>query len=364
MGNTNYRFRRHNFETLIGGVSPLDLTTLSIDSMEDAHDFLLSYGFDWASEADRKELMSIYQKALVFLKTEILEDGEVIPEVLADVNEFRDMRKLFTYVNEKSQSTTEELRKWSGALLKIIHVIMHFSHDMLSIFPDEIQKQILGPIEQVVSNDPAMGLTFLRKNSQEEGIKLYKFEQKPVKDFRSSILKLLAKRKLFALNLYDNIGVRFVTWTTFDAFRVLRFLMAHSLIHPFHTITDQSVNTVYPANLLMEVMDNLRTKGETLEPSEVDAILEKKLSDNFHRAEYLLKENNFSGEGYKFIKFVCRKLIRVNVNGFEHRFFYPFEVQVLTRDAYLQSIQGEQAHHEYKKRQRTAARRRLLAITD
>jgi uncharacterized protein (TIGR04562 family) len=301
---------------------------------------------------------------LVFLKTEILQEGEELPEILLDVSESKDMRKLFTYVSDKNESIPIELRMWSSALLKVMHVIMHFSHDMYSIFPDEIQKQILGPIEQCVASDPGTGFTFLRKHSQQEEIKLYKFEKKPVKDFRSSILKLLAKRKLFALNLYDNIGVRFVTWTVFDAFRVLRFLMAHSLVHPFHTITDQSVNTVYPTNLLTEVMDNLRTKNETVEPAEVDVILNKKLAENFHRAEYLLKENNFSGEGYKFIKFVCRKLIRVNVNGFEHRFFYPFEVQVLTKDAYLQSIQGEQAHHEYKKRQRAAARRRLLSLND
>jgi uncharacterized protein (TIGR04562 family) len=358
--STNFRFRRHNLETLIGGVSPLDLANLSIESVEDAHEFLCSYGFDWTVEADRKELISLYQKALVFLKSEILLENESLPSQLTDVNESRDMRKLFMYVNDKSDTTPTDLRKWSGALLKVIHVIIHFSHDMYSIFPDEIQKQILGPIEQCITSDPAMGLTYLRKNSHGEGIKLYKFEKKPVKDFRSSILKLLAKRKLFALNLYDNIGVRFVTWTMFDAFRVLRFMMAHSLVHSFHTITDQAVNTIYPANLLLEVMDNLRTRGDDMEPAEVDAVLQKKLHENFHRAEYLLKENNFSGEGYKFIKFVCRKLIRVNVNGFEHRFFYPFEVQVLTKDAYLESIQGEQAHHEYKKRQRSAARRRLL----
>jgi len=359
--STNFRFRRHNLDTLIGGISPLDLSNLSIDSVEDAQEFLESYGFDWENAADRKELTSIYQKALVFLKSEILQEGESIPAQLTDVNEAKDMRRLFTYVNDKSETTPLELRKWSGALLKVMHVILHFSHDMYSIFPEEIQKQILGPIEHCVSTDPGMGLTFLRKDSQQETIKLYKFEKKPVKDFRSSILKLLAKRKLFALNIYDNIGVRFVTWTVFDAFRVLRFLMAQSLVHPFHTITDQAVNTVYPNNLLTEVMDNLRTKGDNLEPAEVDLILQKKLHENVDRAEYLVKENNFSGEGYKFIKFVCRKLIRVNVNGFEHRFFYPFEVQVLTRDAYLESIQGEQAHHEYKKRQKAAARRRLLS---
>lgn len=358
--NQNYRFRRHNMETLIGGISPLDLTTLSMESVEDASDFLLSYGFDWTVDADRKELFGYYQKALIFLQSEICREGEVIPTILTDLNELKDLRKLFIYVNEKTQSISQDLRLWSGALLKVLHVVLLYSHDMYSIFPEEIQKQILGPVEQHLHMDPVVGASILRKNSQDEAIRLYKFEQKPVKEFRSSVLKLLAKRKLFAINLYDNIGVRFVTNSTFDCFRVVRYLMGHSILNSFHTITDQSVNTVYPTNLFLEVMDHLRTKGESMDSAQVDTILQKKLLDNYDRAEYLMKENNFSGEGYKFIKFVSRKLIRVNVNGASHRFFYPFEVQILTKEAYLQSIQGEQAHHEYKKRQRQAARMRLL----
>lgn len=356
----NFRFRRHSIETLIGGISPLDLTTISMDSMDDASDFLHSYGFDWEVEADRKELIVFYQKALVFLQSEICREGEKIPTLLTDMNELKDLRRLFVFVNEKTPSISNELRIWSGALLKVLHVVLLYSHDMYSIFPQEIQKQIMGPVEQNLHTDPVQGAAVLRKNSTEETIRLYKFEQKPVKEFRSSILKLLAKRKLFAMNIYDNIGFRFVTNSTFDCFRVMRFLMANSIVNSFHTITDQSVNTVYPSNLFLEVMDHLRTKPDIMDPQEVDAVLQKKLLDNYDRAEYLLKENNFSGEGYKFIKFVSRKLIRVNVNGYSHRFFYPFEVQILTKDAYLLSIQGEQAHHEYKKRQRQAARMRLL----
>jgi uncharacterized protein (TIGR04562 family) len=356
----NFRFRRHNMETLIGGISPLDLTTISMESMDDATDFLLSYGFDWSLESDRKELFSFYQKALIFLQSEICREGEVIPTLLTDINELKDLRKLFIYVNEKTPSVSSELRLWSGALLKVLHVVLLYSHDMYSIFPEEIQKQILGPVEQHLHTDPVIGAPILRKNSTDEAIRLYKFEQKPVKEFRSSILKLLAKRKLFAMNIYDNIGFRFVTNSTFDCFRVLRFLMSHSIVNSFHTITDQSVNTVYPSNLFLEVMDHLRTKGESLDSAEINNVLQKKLLENYDRAEYLMKENNFSGEGYKFIKFVSRKMVRVNVNGYPHRFFYPFEVQVLTKEAYLQSIQGEQAHHEYKKRQRLAARLRLL----
>ncbi len=350
--------------TVVGGISPLDLRNISIDSVEEAHEFFSSYGFDWNNDIDRKELLSVFQKALVFLQSEIVESTDKFPSELISYNELKDLRKLLVFVNSKSAHSSEELRRWSGALLKVMHVIVHFAHDMYSIFPDEIQKQILGPFEEHLFTDPAHGNPYLRKNSQDEGIRLYKFEKKPVKDFRSSILKLLAKKKLFALNLYDNIGIRFVTWNQFDAFRVIRYLMANTLINPFHTLTDQSVNTVYPLNLFMEVMDELRTNKNDVDYNEVDTLLQKKLTENHSRAEYLLKENNFSGEGYKFIKFVSRRLISVNVNGNLHRFFYPFEVQILTRDAYLESIQSEQAHHEYKKRQRVAARRRLLNLEE
>lgn len=356
----NFRFREHNLKTVIGGVSPLDLRNISIDSVEEAHEFFSSYGFDWNVDADRKELANVFQKAVVFLKTEIVEERDKFPKELLDYNELKDLRKLLVYVNSKSHHSNEDLRRWSGALLKVMHVIVHFTHDMYSIFPEEIQKQTLGPFEEHLFSDPAHDSSFLRKNSNEESIKLYKFEKKPVKDFRSSVLKLLAKRKLFALNLYDNIGVRFVTWNTFDTFRVIRYLMANTLINPFHTVTDQSVNTVYPLNLFFEAMDDLSTAHKDFDPNEVEAFLAKKLNENYQRAEYLLKENVFSGEGYKFIKFVSRRLISVNVNGSQHRFFYPFEVQILTRDAYLESIQSEQAHHEYKKRQRDSARQRLL----
>lgn len=360
----NFRFREHNLKTLLGGVSALDLQHISIDSVEEAHEFFSSYGFDWNNEADRKELLAVFQKALVFLQTEILQDEDKFPEELIRYEELKDLRKLLVFINDKSTHSSFELRRWAGALLKIMHVIVHFSHDMYSTFPEEIQKQILGPFEEHLFTDPSHGNPYLRKNSADEVIKLYRFDKKPVKDFRSSVLKLLAKRKLFALNLYDNIGIRFVTWNVFDAFRVVRYLMANALVNPFHTLTDQSVNTIYPLNLFSEVMDELRTLKTDVDDNDVDVALFKKLSENHTRAEYLLKENNFSGEGYKFMKFVSRRLISVNVNGHKHRFFYPFEVQILTRDAYLESIQSEQAHHEYKKRQKVSARKRLLNLDD
>jgi uncharacterized protein (TIGR04562 family) len=359
--SVSYQFRRHTLETLLGGVSPLDLAQISVDSVEEAQNLLHNYGYDWNDEEDRRQLISFYHKALVFLKSEMMEETDKIPDPIGDFNQFKDLRQLFVFASEKNGAPLD-LRRWSCALLKAMHVIVHFSHDMYSIFPAEIKKQILGPIEQCLVSDPVAGATMLKKSSEEELIKLYKFEQKPVKDFRSSIVKLLAKKKLIALNLYDNIGVRFVTRNIFDSFRVARFLMKNSLVSSLQGINDQAVNTIYPVNLFLEVMDNLRTKNDDLDSAQVDALLEKKLQEHGERAEYITKDNHFSGEGYTFMKFVCRKLIRVNVNGADHRFFYPFEVQIMTKEAYLESIQGDQAHAAYKQRQKQSARIRLFGV--
>ena len=73
------------------------------------------------------------------------------------------------------------------------------------------------------------------------------------------------------------------------------------------------------------------------------------------------KENVFSGSDYKFIKFICRKLIRITSNEqTQFKFFYLFEVQIMDHQAYLKIQSGPSEHHAYKERQKTAARNRIF----
>lgn len=357
----NFRFRQHNLYSLMGGLSPLDLKRLSIDSLEEAGDFIRSYGFNWDDEDDRKLLLSFYHKSLVFLKDKILEEGEEIPSPIDDFNNFKDLRQLFVYSNPNLSDNSEPLQKMACAMLKVMHLMVHFSHDMYSLFPKEITEQVLKPFESCLVDDSMAGAQFLKNET--ESIKLYKFEQKPIKDSHSGLLKLLAKRKVFALNMYDNIGVRFVTKNRFDSFRVVRFLLQNAIVSATHSIPNQAVNLIYPVNLFLEVMDNLRTKSEHIEVDELEELLQKKLSENKDRAEYLEKDNKFTGAGYEFIKFVSRRMVKVKVGDETHRFFCPYEVQIMTQDAYLDSIQGELSHKKYKERQRVAARRRLFGLS-
>lgn len=355
----NFRFRRNNFDSLLGGQSPLDFVRLSIDSVDEAEDFLRSYGFDWQDPEDQKQILEYYQRALVFVKERILEEGESLPDPIGDYNEFKDVRYLFFYANPKNHKS-EELQKMSCALLKVMHLIVHFTHDIYSLFPQEISSQILKPLNRNVVEDPVAGATFLKNES--DSVRLYKFEQKPIKDMHSGILKLLARPKVFALSIYDSIGVRYVANNELDAFRVMRFLVLNSVISAKHTIPNQSVNSVYPVNLFMEVMDQIRTSSKDMGGEAVMELMDKKLKDHADRAQYMVKDNVHTGAGYQFMKFISRRLVKIKKDGETHRFFYPFEVQVLTKESYLQSIQGELAHDKYKSRQTQAARRRLLGF--
>jgi uncharacterized protein (TIGR04552 family) len=105
-------------------------------------------------------------------------------------------------------------------------------------------------------------------------------------------------------------------------------------------------------------------KADQLEPAEIEERLNQRLEQARERAEYLEKANEFSGKEYRFIKFINRKLVTVNVGENERRqkfrFFYPYEIQVMDYNTYVNTLSGPMAHDEYKARQRKRARERVL----
>ncbi|MEQ1875844.1 MAG: TIGR04552 family protein, partial [Bdellovibrionia bacterium] len=64
---------------------------------------------------------------------------------------------------------------------------------------------------------------------------------------------------------------------------------------------------------------------------------------------------------YRAIKFIARRLIEIEKPEKFH-FFFPYEVQIVDYDTYLKNLSGPEAHEQYKKRQREAARRRVLGF--
>lgn len=357
----NLYFRRQSLMSMIGGVSVLDAPRLSVKDLDQAQDFVCSYGYQWDDEEDQNLITSYFRQAVAFLQDKFVADDEPPVIDFFTKNKIEDVRHLLVAASTRD-TDHQVLQKWACATLKVMHIMAHLNNDLYTAFDDEIREQILSPIQRFVVEDSIKGATFLQNEHEE--IRLNKFEFKPKKNQGSGIIKLLAKRKLVALNILDRIGVRFVTKNTFDIFRVLRFLVDNSLVSYPHCIVNESVNTVYPTNLFLEVMDTLRSKNAMYSSKDISEQLNKKLVHQGERAEFQNKDNVFTDPDYKFIKFISRKLIHIDVerNGKKERirFFYPFEIQIMGYETYINNMRGPLSHAEYKKRQEKAARLRLF----
>ncbi len=366
-----FNFNRQMLECVVGGVSALDIARLNIQSADEARQFTLTYGYDLADPASAEQLWATHRRSVALIKDELLDDGEQIPERVADQRSLGELSNLLIIASSR-RLEDRELQRWACAILRVMHVYVHLRNDLFSAFRDEIQLQILKPLQDSILHDVQSGTTILGATGPDGGIPLAKFEIKPFKATASSVIKLLARPERVALTLLDKLGVRFVTQSVFDSFRVIRFLVDQHIVSYPHIIPDQSSNTLYPLNLFMEVMEQLKARqtASGVEPSsqEAQALLDKCIEEHRSRAEFRERHNEFSGPEHRFIKLINRKLITVAVGPLEtqraFRFFYPFEIQIMDTETYRSHLSGPTAHNEYKNRQRRKARERVLRDSD
>lgn len=347
---------------MLSGLSTLDIPHIQIQTLAEANEFIRSYGYDVNKQEDLAKLWSYHQKAINYIRNEILQPGEHVPEILSEPNLLGDIGNLMIYASTQNS----KIQVWACGLLKVIHVFVHLENDLFAQYSNEIQEQILKPIQQHIHDDPIIG-TILGPAMGEHSIVLKKYEEKPFKTTHSSITKLLAKPELVAFSLMDKMGVRLVTKRLIDVFRVLRYLVKQNIINYAHNIPDQSINTVYPLNLFIEVMEGLSLDREYT-TEELDRILFEKLDKEKERAVYKERVNVFTSRDYRFIKFITRRLVKINVGVAENprflTFFYPYEVQIVDYDSYTQNLQGPGSHDMYKQRQIRRARVRIFGLSD
>lgn len=359
----HYDFNPQMLDCVVGGVSTLDIPRLSVHTAEEARQFILAYGYDLNEFASQDELWATHRRAIALIKEQLLDEGEQIPERLLDQHQLKDLSQLLILASSR-EPRDRELQRWACAILRVMHVYVHLRNDLFSAFRDEIQAQILKPLQDAIMHDETTGTSVLGP-AVDGGIELAKFEIKPFKTTASSVIKLLARPEKVALTLLDKLGVRFVTRTTYDSFRVIRFLVDQHILSYPHIIPDQSNNTLYPVNLFLEVMEELKARPQhEFAQDEIQKALKTRLEREHARAEYRERANEFSGPEHRFIKFINRKLITVSVGPTEtqraFRFFYPFEIQVMDYETYVRNHSGPAAHDEYKNRQRKRARARVL----
>lgn len=354
--SVDVQFEPAVFESLIGGRAVIDSARLNVKSVAEAVEYLKTYGYDLEVEADREKLWQIHSRAVVYLRTQLLMEGETLPEEISDRNRLGDISQLLVVASQSGPGTA--IRMWACALLRVMHVISQLQNDLFNYFSLEIQEEIFRPYRHFVNKDPVTGI-HLTAGAGGESVPLHKFDIKPFKDSDSAVTKLLAKADEVAFGLLDKIGVRFVTTTLFDVFRVMRFLVDNHVISPANIIPSQSNNTLYPVDLFFEVVRN--PPGD-LTAESIDRALHDRLERAAASARYLEKPNTFTSRDYRFVKFITRQLVRVTVPE-SHKaftFFYPYEVQILDHEHYLRTLSGPASHEEYKARQKVSARQRIL----
>ncbi|MFN8943004.1 MAG: TIGR04552 family protein, partial [Pseudobdellovibrionaceae bacterium] len=320
-------FESSQLHCLAGGQSAIDIKRLNLTTLEEAEAFLVNYGFDYQIDEQRERLWYYYRRAFVLLTESLGYAESDFPAVLKDRKDLKDLRLLLLFASDTSD---EKLQKWSCALLRAIHVFVHSENDLFFTFPEEIQRQILGAIEKNILIDGSLHKTFLKMDgSGFEPVELKSFEMKSFKGSTSTVIKLLAKPDALAMKIYDKLGVRFVTKNLFDTFRVIRFLTGTNMISFPHIMPDQSSNNLFPVDLFSELVVQIQADHPNATSDEVSQILLSQLESSDKKSDLFKKSNQFSGYDYQFIKFITRKLIRVqSADGKQFSFFFPYEVQI------------------------------------
>jgi uncharacterized protein (TIGR04562 family) len=367
-----FHFSHQSLECVVGGRSVLDIPRLDLRDKAEARQFLLSYGYDLAVAQDREEMSSTFRRALAMIREQLMEEGESIPSELTDPTQLEDLADLLMLASQREPGKAH-LQRWACAILRVMHVYVHLRNDLFSAFRDEIQQQVLAPIESAVSQDlEGSGVFMLREPaaaSALERVQLERFDVKPFKTTASAVIKLLARPERVALTLLDKIGVRFVTRGYFDSYRVVRMLIDQNIVSFPHIIPDQSTNTLFPLNVFNEAMDELEHSQAghgAISDEFVEKWLERHYDQHAGRAEFQARRNDFSGPDHRFIKFIARRLVTVpnarDPDSKPFRFFYPFEVQIMDRGTFERQSQGPTAHEAYKERQKKAARERVFGL--
>lgn len=357
-----YFFDPSSLSVVAGGGSALDNRSLNIHGLEEAESFMRSYGYQISRPDDLERMWYFYRRALVLMSEKLHIDFKDMPEELKSRETLKDIRYLLIFA---SQTENKILQKWSCAILRCMHVFVHAETDLFSSFSEEIQKQILMPFENSVRHGGKLFLRSFKKEGHPD-IELLEFQTKPFKTSSSTVIKLLAKPDALAVKIFDKVGIRFVTKSIFDSFQVIRFLVDENLISFPQIIPDQSSNNMYPVKEFLEVVNKLEQKHKPehrLSPDKIDKLLLKKLEINQNAFLGLFrKDNPYSSEDFKYIKFISRQLIKIEngVGGKPCSFFFPFEIQIMSESSFKKIQSGESAHSSYKSRQTAAAVKSLF----
>lgn len=405
--NKRYSIRWEMLDIIVRGKSAIDSGTgFQLRSADEVDRFLASYGFDLSNPIESAELFGNFHEALSFIRKNFLQPDNPeglkieIPRKILELTHVRDLFLMasMSYPGQNADSSGTLLSNFACALLKVMHTIAHIDKDLRTQYFAECQKQIFDRFYRVVHRDE-QGRLHLGEG--EDRIELVAFETKPKKARDSILLKLLHKPENVAEDIFDRVGLRFVTHSPLDSMRVLKFLKERMILMPPNIKPSRSRNTLVDLDAFKSAWTEAYQKWERREWSSDEA--EQFLMKGARYPEHD-PDNPHSSKFYRAIQFTCRQLIKFRnplhdeirelksaVKGMdaavesaaaksllerieridlklaprEFRFFYPYEVQLMDQESAEENERGRSAHSEYKKAQvQTAMRRVMGAMID
>src|SRR5690242_10572581 len=99
------------FWSLIGGRSVIETPRLGVKSKPEAYAFLKAYGYDMEVEADKEKLWLIHARAVIYLRTQLIKEGESIPEAVADPKVLGEIPNLLLMAGQKDEGSGFD--KWA-----------------------------------------------------------------------------------------------------------------------------------------------------------------------------------------------------------------------------------------------------------
>ncbi|RYZ66383.1 MAG: TIGR04552 family protein, partial [Proteobacteria bacterium] len=152
---SRFQFSRQVLESALGGVSILDTPYLNIRTEDEARQFISAYGYDITDAEHLEQVWASHRRAVALVEELILEPGEQIPPELADPMKLGSVTKLLIAASDPQGDPS--LQRWACAILRVMHVEVHLKNDLFSAFRDEIQAQILKPLQDAIVEDDMSG---------------------------------------------------------------------------------------------------------------------------------------------------------------------------------------------------------------
>jgi uncharacterized protein (TIGR04562 family) len=373
---------------LIADSSPIDLPKLAITDARDAYHFILNYGYDLRQTDDAEDLEKIRYEALDFIQTyfiETLNHDEYEPLKIPEVFQATKLTDLLIMASGNPRTL---MQRWACAILRVMHTLAHIVNDLSANFLMSIQEQILNPYYQHLQIENHQIILGRELDFQ---IPLVDFQVKAGKDRDSALLKLLHKRENVAADIFDRMGVRFVTRDRLDALLVLKFLREHHLVTFANVKPSRSVNTLLDLEKFKRGFTQLyrRFEQQELSLSEIEKALrleaQHKDSLSHRQIQQLFNRNPHTSKHYRSIQFTVRHLVRVASplapymeyvepeklpnrrmkEGLKkirpyYRFFFPYEVQIVDEYTHQNNLEGQASHETYKLKQLMTARERVI----